>query len=142
MGSAVAAYGSRVLAEWLSCDMWDPPGPGIKAALPALAGRFLTTEQPKKPHLFIYVLEVSQVYLVRALQVDFSVLSTHPHDSVEKKIHNMKVGNYNLFASKFGKLSSGHRTEKGQFSFQSQRKAMPKIAQTTTQLHPSHTLVK
>ena len=29
-------------------------------------------------------------------------------------------------ASKFGKLSSGHRTRKGQFSFQSQRKAMPK----------------
>ena len=27
---------------------------------------------------------------------------------------------------KFGKLSSGHRTGKGQFSFQSQRKAMPK----------------
>ena len=27
-------------------------------------------------------------------------------------------------ASKFGKLSSGHRTEKGQFS---QRKAMPKM---------------
>ena len=29
---------------------------------------------------------------------------------------------------------------KGQFSFQSQRKAMPKNAQTTTQLHSSHTL--
>ena len=43
---------------------------------------------------------------------------------------------------KFGKLSSGHRTGKGQFSFQSQRKAMPKSAQTTTQLHSSHTLVK
>ena len=28
----------------------------------------------------------------------------------------------------FGKLSSGHRTGKGQFSFQSQRKAMPKNA--------------
>ena len=36
----------------------------------------------------------------------------------------------------------GHRTGKGQFSFQSQRKAMPKNAQTTTQLHSSHTLVK
>ena len=36
-------------------------------------------------------------------------------------------------ASKFGKLSSGHRTGKGQFSFQSQRKAMPKNAQTTAQ---------
>ena len=30
------------------------------------------------------------------------------------------------YASNFGKLSSGHRTGKGQFSFQSQRKAMPK----------------
>ena len=30
---------------------------------------------------------------------------------------------------------SGHRTGKGQFSFQSQRKAMPKNAQTTAQLH-------
>ena len=29
----------------------------------------------------------------------------------------------------FGKLSSGRRTGKGQFSFQSQRKAMPKNAQ-------------
>ena len=40
------------------------------------------------------------------------------------------------------KLSSGHRTREGPFSFQSQRKAMPKNAQTTTQLHSSHTLVK
>ena len=45
-------------------------------------------------------------------------------------------------ASKYGKLSSGHRTGKGQFSFQSQRKAMPKNAQTTAQLHSSHSLVK
>ena len=43
---------------------------------------------------------------------------------------------------KFRKLSSGHRTEKGQFSFQSQRKAMSKNAQTTAQLHSSHMLVK
>ena len=40
------------------------------------------------------------------------------------------------------KLSSGHRTGKGQFSFQSQRKAMPKNVQTTGQLHSSHMLVK
>jgi len=45
-------------------------------------------------------------------------------------------------ASKFVKCISGHRTGNGQFSFQSQRKAMPKNAQTTTQLHSSHTLVK
>ena len=46
------------------------------------------------------------------------------------------------YASKFGKLSSGHKTGKGQFSFQPQRKAMPKNAQTTAQLHASHMLVK
>ena len=33
------------------------------------------------------------------------------------------------YASIFGKFSSDHRTRKGQFSFQSQRKAMPKNAQ-------------
>ena len=46
------------------------------------------------------------------------------------------------YASKFGKLSSGHRTGKGQFTFQSQRKAMPKNVQTTAQLHSSHMLAK
>ena len=46
------------------------------------------------------------------------------------------------YASNFGKLSSGHRTGKGQFSFQSQRKATPKKAQTTAELHSSQTLEK
>ena len=39
-----------------------------------------------------------------------------------------------------GKLSSGHGTGKGQFLYQSQRKAMPKNIRTTPQLHSSHTL--
>ena len=46
------------------------------------------------------------------------------------------------YANKSGKLSSGHRTRKGQFSFQSQRKTMPNSAQTTAQLHSFHTLAK
>ena len=46
------------------------------------------------------------------------------------------------YVSKFGKLSSGHRTGKDQFSFQSQRRSMPENVQTTTQLHSSHTLAK
>ena len=46
------------------------------------------------------------------------------------------------YGSRFGKLSSSNRTGKGQFSFQSQRKAMPKNFQTTTQLHSSHRLAK
>ena len=57
-----------------------------------------------------------------------------PKDDAVKVLHSM--------CQQFGKLSSGHRTGKGQFSFQSQRKAMPKNAQTTAQLHSSHMLVK
>ena len=56
------------------------------------------------------------------------------------KDHAFKV--LTPYASKFGKLSSGHRTGKGQFSFQSQRKAMPKNVQTTTQLDSFHMLAK
>ena len=54
------------------------------------------------------------------------------------KDHAVKV--HTQYASKFEKLSSSHRIRKDQFSFQSQRKAMPKNAQTTTQLHSSHML--
>ena len=46
------------------------------------------------------------------------------------------------YASKFGKLSSGHRTGKGQFLFQPQRKAIPKNAQNTAKFLSSHTLEK
>ena len=48
-------------------------------------------------------------------------------DNAVKVLHSI--------CQKIGKLSSGHRTGKGQFSFQSIRKAMPKNAQTTAQLH-------
>ena len=46
------------------------------------------------------------------------------------------------YAIEFGKLISGHRTGKGPFLFQFQRKAMPKNTQTTAQLYSSHTLAK
>ena len=42
------------------------------------------------------------------------------------------------YASKFGKLSNGHRTRRGQFSFQSQRKAMTKNVQTNIKLCSFH----
>ena len=45
-----------------------------------------------------------------------------------------------LYVSKFGKFSSGHRTGKGQFSFQPQTRAMPKNVQTTIQLPSFHML--
>ena len=46
------------------------------------------------------------------------------------------------YVSKFGKLSSGHRIGKGQFSSQSQKEAMPKNEQTTVQLHSHASKVK
>ena len=46
------------------------------------------------------------------------------------------------YARKFGKLTSGHSTEIGQFSFQSQRKTIPENVQTTIQLHPFCTAVR
>ena len=46
------------------------------------------------------------------------------------------------YASKFGKLISDHSTGKGQFSFQFQRRAMPKNVQMTVQLCSFHMLVR
>ena len=46
------------------------------------------------------------------------------------------------YASKFGKLSSGHRTGKGQFSFQSQRKAMPNYHTIALISHASKVMLK
>ena len=46
------------------------------------------------------------------------------------------------YAGKFGKLSNFHKTGKGQFSFQCQRRAMPKNVQTTAQLHSFHMLAR
>ena len=55
-------------------------------------------------------------------------------DDAVKVLHSLRQQSW--------KAQQCHRTGKGQFSFQSQRKAMPKNAQTTAQLHSSHTLVK
>ena len=56
------------------------------------------------------------------------------------KDDSMKV--LHSVCQKFGKLSSGHRTGKGQFSIQSQTKIMSKNVQTTTQLQSSHMLAE
>ena len=49
------------------------------------------------------------------------------------------------YVSKFGKFSSGHRTGEGQFSFQSQRKAMPKnfkLLHNCTHVNTSKVMLK
>ena len=57
-------------------------------------------------------------------------------DDAVKVLHSGKTKH------KIYKLISDHRTGNGQFSFQSQRKAMPKNVQTTVQMNSSHTLPK
>ena len=53
-----------------------------------------------------------------------------------KSLKMMLLKWYTQYVSKFGKLSSGHRTGKGQFSFQSQRKAVPKnVAKECSNYH-------
>ena len=55
-------------------------------------------------------------------------------DDAVKVLHSM--------CQQIWKTQQWPRTGKGQFSFQFQRKAMQKNAQTTAQLHSSHTLLK
>ena len=45
-------------------------------------------------------------------------------------LKDVAVKCYTQYPSRFGKLSNGHRTGKGQFSFQSPRKAMSKNVPT------------
>ena len=55
-------------------------------------------------------------------------------DDAAKVLHSI--------CEQIGKLSSGDRTGKGPFSFQSERRAMSKNVQTTAQLHSSLMLAK
>ena len=55
-------------------------------------------------------------------------------DDAVKVLHSM--------CQQIWKTQQWPRTGKDQFSFQSQRKALPKNVQTTTQLHSSHMLAK
>ena len=103
----------------------DLPEPGIKPGSPALQADALPSEPPGRR---------------TSLILDNSLLLL-PSLSLLILIVNMMMV-FSFTYREFGKLSSGHRTGKGQFSFQFQRKAMPKNAQTTAQLHSSHKLVK
>ena len=81
--------------------------------------------------------------------ISFSISSSNEYSGlISFRIHTYLSNKMMLwkcctqYASKFGKLSSGHRIGKGQFSFQLKRKAMQKNAQTIAQLHSSHMPVK
>ena len=73
----LSSCGSRALERRLSScgaraellrGMWHLPGPGLEPVSPALAGGFLTTAPPGKPHFILFVL-----YLPAMLQLAFNV---------------------------------------------------------------------
>ena len=88
-------------------------------------------------HLELYILECEVKWALGSITTNkasggdgipvelFQILK----DDAVKVLHSV-CKQFWKFASKIGKHSSGHRTGKGQFSFQSQRKAMPKNVQT------------
>ena len=93
-------------------------------------------------HLEPYILECEVKWALENITMNKAIggdgipveLSQVLKDNAVKVLHSI--------CQQIWKSKSGHRTGKGQYSFQSQRKAMPKNAQTTTQLHSSHMLVK
>ena len=72
--------------------------------------------------LSVYIRNYVQTKLVELMGFQLSYLKS-------KKMMLLKC--CTQYVSKFGKPSSGHRIGKGQFSFQSQGKAMPNNVQTT-----------
>ena len=89
------------------------------------------------------ILKILQARLQQYVNREIPDMSKMQSSTMFVKSHYLGEGkDCSQYASKFGKLSSGHRTGKDQFSFQSQRKTKPKNAQTTAQLHSSHMLVK
>ena len=68
------------------------------------------------------------------------IMASAPITSWE--IDGETVSDFIFWAPKALQMVTSAMKLKDSYSFQSQRKAMPKNAQTTTQLHSSHTLVK
>ena len=74
--------------------------------------------------------EVAQSCLTLSNLMDCSLPGSSVHGIFQVRV--LEWG-----ASKFGKLSIDHRTQKGQFSFLSQRRAMPKNAKVKSEVAQS-----
>ena len=92
-------------------------------------------------YIYLFQLQFFQIYAQQYFQM-FLLVSLKISWIYTSSLAKWYFISYCFSASKVGKWSSSHRTGKGQFSFQPQRKAMPKNAQTTTQLCSSHMLAK
>ena len=90
------------------------------------------------PHLEPDILECEVKWALGSITTN----KTSGGDGIPAELFLMLLKCCTQYVSKFGKLNRGHRTGKGQFSFQSQRRAMPKNVQTTIKLHSLHMLAR
>ena len=111
----------------------DADAPGLKEAREKLE-----LERMSKSELAAYYRHLDNVVILRD-----NFITARGEGRLDGLAEGLAEGREGTqYDSKLGKLNSVHRTGKDQFSFQFQRKAMKKNAQTTTQLHSSHMLVK
>ena len=90
--------------------------------IPAL--EFMRTDKNAEPDLE-YIREKIKVQLDENPGKEIYITQGFICRNAYGEVDNLqRGGSDSQYASKFGKLSSGHRTAKGQFSFQCQRKAM------------------
>ena len=80
--------------------------------------------------------------VITNLEPDILKCETSGHDGIPDELFQILkddvVKVLHSICQQIWKTNSGHKTEKCQFSFQSQRKAILKNVQTTEQLHSSH----
>ena len=94
------------------------------------------------PHLEPDILECKVKWPLRSITTNKASGGDGIPVELFKILKDDSVKVLHSICQQFGKLNNGHRTGKGQFSFQSQRKAMPKNAQTVVQLHSFHMLAR
>ena len=66
-------------------SIWDLPGTGIKLCPHALAGGFLTTEPPVKPHSLLLLL------LLQLLAIQINITVTKDERKIKEKLNEMVV---------------------------------------------------
>ena len=87
-------------------------------------------------HLVLDILESEVKWALGSITMNKASVDNEIPAELFQVLNMMLLKYCTQYTSKFGKLSSGYRTGKGQFSFQSQRRAIPKNIQTITHLHP------
>ena len=94
------------------------------------------------PHLESDILEYEVKRVSGSINTNKASRGDGIPDELFQIIKTMLLKCCSQYASKFGKFRSGHRTGKGQFSFQSQIRAVQKNVPVTAQMCSSCMLVR